>query len=170
MTDDGLRPHPHRAVTRHADATPGPALTRWNELRSPLRVVWNYLWLTLARVAPSLRMRRVALRAMGVRVGARVCWGLEATADVFFPELITLGADVTVGYDAVLLAHEFLTDEHRTGEVRIEAGAMIGAKAVVLPGVTVGAGAQVAANSLVTEDVPPGTTVMGVPAAVVQRQ
>jgi acetyltransferase-like isoleucine patch superfamily enzyme len=40
---------------------------------------------------------------------------------------------------------------------------MIGAKAVILPGVTVGEDAQVAANSLVTRDVPPGTTVAGVP-------
>jgi acetyltransferase-like isoleucine patch superfamily enzyme len=41
---------------------------------------------------------------------------------------------------------------------------MIGAKAVVLPGVRIGEGAQVAANSLVTRDVPPETTVAGVPA------
>ncbi len=170
MSDDQPRPHPHRAVTRHADATTGPALTRWAEVRAPVRVVWNYLWLTVARIAPSLRVRRLALRAMGVRVGPRVCWGLEATADVFFPELITLGPDVTIGYDAVLLAHEFLTDEYRTGEVRIEAGAMVGAGAIILPGVEIGAGAQVAANSLVTGDVPPETTVMGVPAEPIQRQ
>jgi acetyltransferase-like isoleucine patch superfamily enzyme len=170
MPDDRPGPHPHRAVTRHAAGTTGPALTRWTEVRTPLRVVWNYLLLTVARLAPSLRVRRLALRTMGVQVGDRVCWGLEATADVFFPELISLGPDVTVGYDAVLLAHEFLTDEYRTGEVSIEAGAMVGAKAVVLPGVTIGAGAQVAANSLVTTDVAPGTTVMGVPAEPIQRQ
>ena len=53
MTDDGLRPHPHRAVTRHADATPGPALTRWNELRSPLRVVWDLSRILNASCPPS---------------------------------------------------------------------------------------------------------------------
>jgi maltose O-acetyltransferase len=46
---------------------------------------------------------------------------------------------------------------------------MIGAGAVVLPGVHVGEDAQVAANSLVADDVPPGTTVAGVPAEVVSR-
>jgi Acetyltransferase (isoleucine patch superfamily) len=170
MSGDRPGPHAKRAVRRHPDPSPGPALTRWADIRSPLRIVWNYLWVTVARIAPSLRVRRIALRVMGVRVGARVCWGLEATADVFFPELITLGPDVTVGYDAVLLAHEFLTDEYRTGEIRIGPGAMVGAKAVVLPGVTIGAGAQVAANSLVAEDVPADTTVMGVPAKEVTRQ
>jgi acetyltransferase-like isoleucine patch superfamily enzyme len=44
---------------------------------------------------------------------------------------------------------------------------MIGAGAVVLPGVHIGAGAQVAANSLVDDDVPAGVTVAGVPAEVV---
>jgi maltose O-acetyltransferase len=46
---------------------------------------------------------------------------------------------------------------------------MVGAGAVVLPGVTVGEGARVAANSLVAEDVPAGATVAGVPAEVVSR-
>jgi maltose O-acetyltransferase len=46
---------------------------------------------------------------------------------------------------------------------------MIGAGAVVLPGVRIGAGAQVAANSLVASDVPAGETVAGVPAAPVSR-
>nr|WP_176697296.1 DapH/DapD/GlmU-related protein [Halorubrum sp. SD626R] len=55
------------------------------------------------------------------------------------------------------------------GDVVVEEGAMIGAGAVVLPGVTVGEGARVAANSLVADDVPPETTVAGVPAGVVSR-
>jgi acetyltransferase-like isoleucine patch superfamily enzyme len=69
-----------------------------------------------------------------------------------------------VGYDSVILCHEFLQDEYRTGEVVVGDRAMIGAKAVILPGVHVGEGAQIAANSLVTRDVPPETTVAGVPA------
>jgi len=99
---------------------------------------------------------------MDVAPGAR--FALESTPDVFFPELITLGRDAIVGYDATILCHEFLQDEYRTGPVRIGAEAMIGAGAIVLPGVEIGDRARVAANSLVTEDVPPDTTVAGVPA------
>jgi len=128
------------------------------------RVVVNYLLVLLARIAPSLRVRSWALRRLGVTVGEGVSWGLEATPDVFWPELITLGDDVVIGYDSVLLCHEFLQDEYRTGEVVIGDRAMIGTKAVVLPGVQIGADAQVAANSLVTRDVPAGATVAGVPA------
>jgi acetyltransferase-like isoleucine patch superfamily enzyme len=102
-------------------------------------------------------------------VGEGVAWGLESTPDVFWPELITVEDDAIIGYDATLLCHEFLQEEYRTGEVRVGERAMIGAGAVVLPGVRIGADAQVAANSLVDSDVPPGATVAGVPARVVSR-
>jgi len=47
---------------------------------------------------------------------------------------------------------------------------MIGAGAIILPGVEIGADARVAANSLVASDVPPGTTVAGVPATPVEDE
>ena len=43
--------------------------------------------------------------------------------------------------------------------------ALVGSRAVVLPGRTVGSDARVGAGAVVTEDVPPGATVVGVPAA-----
>lgn len=50
------------------------------------------------------------------------------------------------------------------GPIVIEADAWIGAGAVVLPNVTIGRGAMIAANAVVTADVPPLTLVGGVPA------
>lgn len=97
-------------------------------------------------------------------VGKGVGWGLEATPDVFFPDQITVRDDAIIGYDVTILCHEFLVDECRQGPVTIGERAMIGAGAIVLPGVTIGHDARVAANSLVTENVPPETTVAGVPA------
>ena len=124
----------------------------------------NYLAVWLIRVSPSLRAKNWLLRRLGATIDPGVAFGLEATPDVFWPELITIRADAVVGYDATLLCHEFLTEEYRTGEVVVGERALVGGGAVVLPGVEIGADAKVAANSLVTEDVPPGTTVVGVPA------
>ena len=147
-------------------ATPGPrnSLMHWPEAKSPLRLVVNFLLVWSIRYSPSLRAKNWLLRRVGADIGSGVSFGLTATPDVFWPELITVEDDAIVGYDATLLCHEFLQDEYRTGEVVVGERAMIGAGAIVLPGVEVGADAQVAANSLVTEDVPAGTTVAGIPA------
>jgi acetyltransferase-like isoleucine patch superfamily enzyme len=157
-------PSRHDRLTVHE--TPGKrnSLRYWTDAKSPWRVVYNYIFVIVARLAPSLRMKNWALRRIGVTVEAGVSWGLEATPDVFWPELVTIEKDAIVGYDATLLCHEFLQDEYRTGEVVVGERAMVGAGAVVLPGVEIGADARVAANSLVVRDVPPGTTVAGVPA------
>ena len=168
--EDPAEETPERRSTRLArTATPGPrnSLWSWTDAKSPLRVALNYLLVWVARVVPSLRARNWALRRLGTSVAPGVAWGLEATPDVFWPELITLDDHAIVGYDATLLCHEFLQAEYRTGEVVVGERAMIGAGAVVLPGVEIGADARVAANSLVADDVPPGATVAGVPAEVV---
>ncbi|WP_276247034.1 DapH/DapD/GlmU-related protein [Haladaptatus sp. YSMS36] len=163
MTDDASTPR-HERITRHP--TPGPAnsLRHWTSARNPVRVSINYAVIVLARISPSLRLKNWLLRRLGVTIGKGVSWGLESTPDVFWPDLITVGDHAIIGYNATILCHEFLQDEYRTGEVHIGERAMIGAGAIVLPGVTIGDGASVAANSLVTRDVPAGATVAGVPA------
>jgi acetyltransferase-like isoleucine patch superfamily enzyme len=162
VTDDSASRHDR--VRHHA--TPGArnSLAYWTDARSPLQVAINYVVVWLVRISPSLQFKRWLLRRIGVTVGAGVSWGLEATPDVFWPELITVEDHAIVGYDATILCHEFLQEEYRTGEVVVGERAMIGAGAIVLPGVEIGADASVAANSLVTRDVEPGETVAGVPA------
>jgi len=162
-TSGGSNPRYDR-VTRHPTAGPHNSIFHWTGARHPLRVMVNYVVILACRICPSMRLKNWLLRRIGVTVGTGVAWGLESTPDVFWPDLITVEDHAIIGYDATVLCHEFLQDEYRTGEVVIGERAMIGAGAIVLPGVEVGAGAQVAANSLVTEDVPPGATVAGVPA------
>jgi acetyltransferase-like isoleucine patch superfamily enzyme len=127
-------------------------------------MTFNFLVVWLVRYSPSLKLKRWLMRRLDATIGEGVSLGLTATPDVFWPEHITIEDHAIIGYDATLLCHEFLQDEYRTGEVVVGERAMIGAGAIVLPGVEIGADAQVAANSLVTEDVPPETTVAGIPA------
>jgi len=151
--------------------TPGPlnSLQHWPDTKHPLRVVFNFLVIWVVRYSPSLQVKNWLLRRLGTDVGRGVSLGLTATPDVFWPERITIEDHAIVGYDATILCHEYLQEEVRTGEVFVGERAMIGAGAIILPGVRVGEGAQVAANSLVDEDVPPGATVAGVPAEVVSE-
>ena len=54
------------------------------------------------------------------------------------------------------------------GEVRVRSGALVGAGAVILPGVRIGKDAVIGAGAVVTCDVKDNVTVAGVPARVVQ--
>ena len=54
------------------------------------------------------------------------------------------------------------------GPVRLRTGCWLGIGAVILPGVTIGRNAVVAANSVVTHDVPDRTVVGGIPAKIIK--
>ena len=84
---------------------------------------------------------------------------------------ITIGDRAQLAYQVTLITggHEIGPHESRAGAhcpapIHIGKGAWIGARAVILPGVTIGDGAVVAAGALVAKDVPPDTLVAGVPA------
>jgi len=55
------------------------------------------------------------------------------------------------------------------GDIRLGERVFVGNGAMILGGVTVGDGAQIAARAVVTRDVPAGSTVAGTPAKVIDR-
>lgn len=77
-------------------------------------------------------------------------------------------SDHTHGFD---LPDVFIRDQplQRIAPVRICRGAWLGQNAVIMPGVTVGAGAVVGANSVVRDDVPPRCVVAGAPARMIRQ-
>lgn len=87
---------------------------------------------------------------------------------------IRIGARVKIGHGASLLtgAHDIEDVGFAlvTQPIAIEDNAHIGPKAIVLGGVTVGAGAVVAAGAVVTKDVSPFAVVAGIPARVISQR
>jgi maltose O-acetyltransferase len=82
--------------------------------------------------------------------------------------LIEIGDYVTLAPQVYLLAHDASTKRHlnytKIGKVKIKDRAFIGARAIIMPGVTIGENAIVAAGSVVTKSVEPNTVVGGNPA------
>ncbi|MCH2349672.1 MAG: acetyltransferase [Candidatus Poseidoniales archaeon] len=84
-----------------------------------------------------------------------------------------VGANVIIN-SAASVDHDNRIEDHVSiypkavlnGRVVVEQGAYVGSGAVVLPGITIGERAYVGAGAVVTRDVPPDTTVSGVPARV----
>ena len=84
---------------------------------------------------------------------------------------ITIEDGVMIGPEAALLTANHDFDDLlilKCKPILIKKKAWIGARAVILPGVTVGEGAVVASGAIVTKDVPPRTVVGGNPAKVIK--
>jgi acetyltransferase-like isoleucine patch superfamily enzyme len=166
--------------TRHRDAVPHPRVTvaasrgphnsLWHFTRdvSIFRVVWNSLWIIAQRWMPSFRVKIWMLRLTGAHVGKHVSIGFESTLDILFPQDITIEDNVVIGYDTTILCHGYLVDAYQRGPVRIGRDAAIGARTLILPGVTIGDGAIIGAMSLVNRDVPAHEFWAGVPARKVR--
>ncbi|MEW5954958.1 MAG: acyltransferase [Candidatus Micrarchaeota archaeon] len=154
-------------LERHA--TQPPSLRRWHAVRNPFRTVLNFVVIHCCRYLPSLSLKNFFYRLLGARIGKNASFGLGATLDIFFPELVEVGENATIGYNTVVMTHEFLRGEWRKGRVKIGRNAVIGANCVVLPGVDIGEGAVVSACSLVNKDVPPKAFWGGVPAKEIRK-
>lgn len=91
--------------------------------------------------------------------------GVVATVDIAIARSAYLNLNVTIGHDCVI-GEACVVNPGATlsGGVQLDAGVLIGTGANLLEGVQVGDGAIVGAGAVVTRDVPPGVSVVGVPA------
>ena len=83
---------------------------------------------------------------------------------VVIGETATIGDDVTIYQQVTLGGTNPTNGEGGKRHPTIRDGAIIGSGAQVLGPITVGERARIGANSVVTRDVPPGATMVGIPA------
>jgi len=155
-----------RRVKRYPCEPGRNSMRDWHRKVHPLRVIFQFIIITVCRYLPSLKMKNFLYRRLGMKVGKNVSMGVMVMVDIFFPQFVSIGDNSVIGYNSTILAHEFLVEEFRVGNVEIGANVLLGANTTVLPGVKIGDGARVGAGSLVNRDIPPGVLACGVPAKV----
>ena len=138
---------------------------------------------------PSHHVRRFFYRLAGMKIGTGST--LHMGARFYNPSNVRIGNDTIIGEGVVLdgrarltigdhvdfatevmvynSQHDIQNEEFSaiSMDVKIDDYVFVGPRAIILPGVTLGKGAVVAAGAVVTKDVPPFAIVGGVPAKII---
>ena len=96
---------------------------------------------------------------------------LNRGTEIVAARSVTIGRDCKIAREVIIMdsdQHPLPNGELVAKPVTIEDRVWIGARAIILKGVTIGHDAVVGAGSVVTSDVPPGAVVGGVPARVLR--
>lgn len=108
-----------------------------------------------------------------LRIGARCMLNTPLFIDL--NDHVRMGDGVNIGHHTTLITSTHLIGDAvrragllTTAPITIEDGCWLGARVTVLPGVTIGHGAVIAAGALVTKDIPPNVLAGGVPARVIK--
>ncbi len=175
---------PTLKIYAQADAYSSP----WTVRRRIAVLLWDYVWPIACGWTPKPfnRWRLLVLRLFGTEVHGlpfvhgrariqhpwnlvlhhRACLGDRA--DAYCLDRVTLGEGCTIAQEAYLCtgSHDFSQPgiPLMTAPLRVGAHVFVGARAFIMPGVTLGDRCIVGACAVVTRDVAPAVVVVGNPA------
>ena|ERR1039457_5351850 len=175
-------------LSRYTNAWCSPGRSRW------VQALWFFLGLPVLRASwiPFSEVRRRILRLFGAKIGRGVV--IKPGVRVKYPWLLEIGdhswigedawidnlASVQIGANVCISQGVYLcTGNHDWGDpafgltvspIVIREDAWVGAKAIICPGVKMGAGAVAAAGSVVTKRLEPYTIYSGNPAEAVKTR
>jgi len=155
-------------------------------LKRALRGIFNAILLKYCMYSVLLtplnyrKIRPILWKWMGAKVGENVFIGYEVWMDFNNAHLIEIGNGAHITNRCLLLCHQrdisqyFYGDDstklpYKKGKIVIKDNVMIGMGSIIMPGITIGEGAIVAAGSLVAKDIPAWTIAAGRPAKVIKH-
>ncbi len=153
---------------------------------------YGFVWWMCTRFLPSIPSKHIknyGLRMLGLQMNKNVHFygrfDIRSPKGIIIEDGVSIGPNVlldgrkgltirkgaVIAYDAIIwtLNHDY-NDEHfcaKGAPVEIGAYSWICSRSIVLPGVSIGEGAVVASNAVVTRDIPPYAIVAGIPANII---
>ncbi len=124
-----------------------------------------------------MAQRRNSIGQWAQRLIRRHLWGMDIDASAWiaptalidrtWPRGIHIAADCVIGEEVVILTHDLTRGLYV--DTCIGARTLVGARAIILPGVRVGADCIIQPGALVNRDVPDGHIALGNPATATLR-
>lgn len=128
--------------------------------------LWQRNWKLLARLISHVSRWLTGIEIHpGAKIGRR--FFIDHGMGVVIGETAEIGSDVTL-YHGVTLGGTTWNKGKR--HPTLQDGVVVGAGAKVLGPLTVGEGAKVGSNAVVTKDVPPGATAVGIPGRIIEAR
>lgn len=160
-----------RWYLRHA-TTLGPRVRVWG--RPVVQNAGSLLVHDRARLVSTIATLELAVgQSATLEIGARtfINYGCSIGAS----ELITIGPRCSIGTYVIIMDNNYhrLEPERRderppSAPIVLEENVWLGARVIVLPGVTIRAGSAIGAGSVVTRDIPARSLAVGQPARVIR--
>ena len=132
---------------------------------------WRYNTIGIFQPVTLKTVTYEATITIGQNVGVAGCT-ISAAERIVIEDNVLIGSGCLIAdSDFHPIAYEDRDDTEKTlnAPVHICEGVFIGARSIVLKGVTIGRGSVIGAGSVVTRDVPPGVIAAGNPARVIRQ-
>ena len=117
-------------------------------------------------------------RSRGVKIGKNCHISPYVLIDLIYPQLVTIGDNVTIGSNTLIFAHANPTTNlflkkngypRKVEPITIKSGAVLFPGCIITAGVTIGENSLIGAGSVVFEDIPDYCVVVGNPARIVKK-
>lgn len=104
-------------------------------------------------------------KSIEIGKGSIISAGSILTCDISHGDFAIINLNCTIGHDVQIGNFcSLMPSVNLSGNVTLEEGVFIGSGATVLQGITIGKGAIIGAGAVVTKDIPPHCTAVGIPA------
>ena len=111
------------------------------------------------------------LDAPGARIEVGSSTYINRRTEMCAKSLVRIGARCAISWDVTITDSDYHQIEGSSAVAPVNIGdeVWVGARAIILKGVTVGSGAVIAAGAVVSRDVPPRALVAGIPSRVIRE-
>jgi acetyltransferase-like isoleucine patch superfamily enzyme len=147
-------------------------------LKLKCKILRSWILHSLAYSSPHSGFAINMQKIRGVKIGKGCHFCPYVQIDLIYPELVSIGDNVTLGSNTMIFAHMNPTANlflkkgaypRKVEQVIIKSGAVLTPGSIIMAGITIGENSIVSPGSVVSEDVPDYCVVVGNPARVVKK-